>query len=279
MNEIVWAKSHGLPRLNQYTSTLKRQAPSSYIGLLERYLKLVPYMAPQYTPSTLSHPDLHMDNIFVDPETRQITCIIDWQSTVIAPPYFQRSYPQMLAPIEAPSGEDEKEDDPIAVDFLKRLPRLTDNYQTLMEASNPGRWSLMHDPNRHFLANIVPLIPGSWNRDGAFVLRNHLVAVQEEWENVAPRGLACPFSFTKEEIEVHGKELAVCMDLEKILEELEGGGGIIPKGGKITPEEYDRALRASGKVKEWFVGRGETEQQSKFYSRLWPFKTPETLPL
>jgi aminoglycoside phosphotransferase (APT) family kinase protein len=33
---------------------------------------------------TLSHPDLHLDNIFVDPDTKRITHIIDWQSAVIS---------------------------------------------------------------------------------------------------------------------------------------------------------------------------------------------------
>lgn len=38
---------------------------------------------------TLWHPDLHLDNIFVDPESQQITRIIDWQSAAVMPFFYQ----------------------------------------------------------------------------------------------------------------------------------------------------------------------------------------------
>lgn len=50
--------------------------------LLEIYTALAPHLAPTPTSEQLnriSHPDLHLDNIFVDPETYCITSIIDWQ--------------------------------------------------------------------------------------------------------------------------------------------------------------------------------------------------------
>lgn len=46
--------------------------------------------------STISHPDLHLDSIFVDLETNKIISITDWQRVSVSPPLLQRPFPQML---------------------------------------------------------------------------------------------------------------------------------------------------------------------------------------
>lgn len=219
-----------------------------------------------------------MDNIFVDPETQKITSIIDWQTTLISEPYFQRSYPQMLTPIECPPETDDKdvEDatvaDPDMNNFLKRLSRLTTHYQTLAEQKMPQRWALMHDPNRYFLSKVVSSIPGSWTRDNGFGLCHDLIAATMNWEKVAPPGMPCPLHFTDEELKCHNRDLQVVADLARVLEQLEQGS-IIPNGGKVVADDYERALDASHSVKEWFVSRVESERERDFNSKVWPYKT------
>jgi hypothetical protein len=218
-----------------------------------------------------------MDNIFVDPNTKEITCIIDWQSALVSEPYFQRSYPQMLTPIESPAEDDKDEEgatesDPDVDDFLKRLPRLISHYQTLIEQGNPQRWPLMHDPNCYFLTRVVSSISGSWIRDNGFLLCHNLVNATIDWEKVAPPGMPCPFHFTDEELTCHKRDLKVVADLAQILEQLEQGG-IIPNGGKVLADDYERALDASRAVKEWFVTRVESESEQEFNSKVWPYRT------
>ncbi|KAL2368629.1 hypothetical protein RJZ57_006990, partial [Blastomyces gilchristii] len=41
------------------------------------------------SPSVLWHPDLHLNNVFVDPESHEITYIVDWQSAAVVPLFFQ----------------------------------------------------------------------------------------------------------------------------------------------------------------------------------------------
>jgi len=48
-----------------------------------------------YSP-TLWHPDLHLDNVYVDPESKQITRIIDWQSAAVMPLYYHCGIPRMF---------------------------------------------------------------------------------------------------------------------------------------------------------------------------------------
>jgi len=235
-------------------------------------------LAPAPTPTTLSHPDLHLDNIFVHPESKKITSIIDWQTALVSEPYFQQSYPQMLTPVESPSEDDNKDEEDATElnsdmnDFLKRLPRLTTHYQTLTEQRSPQRWALMHDPNHYFLTKVVSSIPGSWKRDSGFGLCHDLVAATIDWEKVAPSGIPCPLHFTDEEIKCHNRDLQVVTDLARVLEQLEQGG-IIPNSGKILADDYERALDASRSVKEWFVSRVESERERDINSKVWPYKT------
>lgn len=83
MNELQWAASHARSRMNFHRSIDSPQTPSGYVDLLEKYIALSPYLAslPE-PPNRISHPDLHLDNIFVDPDTFRITSIIDWQQAI-----------------------------------------------------------------------------------------------------------------------------------------------------------------------------------------------------
>ena len=82
-NEIKYVKTHAHPRMNYHRSSTEPELPDEVLTLLERYLQLSPAMVPPKSPDdthspTLSHPDLHLDNVFVDPESQQITRVIDW---------------------------------------------------------------------------------------------------------------------------------------------------------------------------------------------------------
>lgn len=51
---------------------------------------MAPYLVPGSTDrlkssSVLWHPDLHLENIFVDSVTGEITSVVDWQSACVAP--------------------------------------------------------------------------------------------------------------------------------------------------------------------------------------------------
>jgi hypothetical protein len=71
-NEIHYIKTHGRPRTNYRRSST--ELPEEVLHLSDQYLQLAPAMIPppvindmdQQAP-TLWHPDLHLDNIFVDP--------------------------------------------------------------------------------------------------------------------------------------------------------------------------------------------------------------------
>lgn len=56
------------------------ETPDNYVALLNSYMALALFLAPTSTSEQLnriSHLDLHLDNIFVDPEIYHNTSIID----------------------------------------------------------------------------------------------------------------------------------------------------------------------------------------------------------
>jgi hypothetical protein len=100
------------------------EQPEEMLELLDQYLKLTPAMVSPSTPNdvnafTLWHPDLHLDNLFVDPNTLQVTSVIDWQSTTAASLFYQCGVPKMV-----------RHREPVSLD-LSSFPKLPDNYKDL----------------------------------------------------------------------------------------------------------------------------------------------------
>jgi hypothetical protein len=67
---------------------------------------------------TLWNPDLDLDNIFVDPESQQVTRIIDWQSAAVMPFFYQCGIARMFQVLWT-----------VANDLT--IPELPANYDTL----------------------------------------------------------------------------------------------------------------------------------------------------
>lgn len=93
-NETRFIQAHSRPRMNYARSLTEPESPDEMLDLLDRYLQLAPAMVPPQSSDnihspTLWHPDLHLDNVFVDLESKQITRVIDWQSAAVLPFFYQ----------------------------------------------------------------------------------------------------------------------------------------------------------------------------------------------
>jgi hypothetical protein len=178
LNEIQWAMAYAKPQRNAYRSIETPESPDDYILLLKRYLQLVPHISPSLFRTSLSHPELHLDNIFVDPDTKRITCIIDCQSASVSEPFFQYSVPPMLIPVDpCSSGEQSvavleesnaREDSNGAVDLLS-------HYQNKLK--NPQRWAALNLHNRQLLTDPVSFLCGAWSRNDTFSFRHALIHI------------------------------------------------------------------------------------------------------
>lgn len=156
--------------------------PDEYISLLKRYLKLAPYLVPASNrdTKTISHHDLHLDNIFVDTLTRRITCIIDWQFASVLPIALQRAFPQMLEPDENNKNSEGQQSD----DNNNNNNNNNDNdtlahYNNLLRASNPTRWAILNNSDKYLptKTNPINLVPMCWERENIFRLRHSLISI------------------------------------------------------------------------------------------------------
>lgn len=271
INEIRWAKVYTKPQINPSRSIETLVSPDEYVSLLEWYLQLVPYLAPSPFRTSLSHPDLHLDNIFVDPETKKITYIIDWQSAAVSEPFFQNDIPQMLTPVDsgssytklAPTTEDRERNQDSS-----RTANLLSHYQTLHHNINEKRWAATNFHTRTLCMEPGSLLTGAWSRNDVFSFHHALIHVVARWHELAPATTPCPIQL--EEDELHMDELDILEGLREVLQQLEKGN-MIPLGSMVPRENYEHAMKISNKVKEIFVDIAESESQRVLFSKLWPY--------
>ncbi|KMP00483.1 hypothetical protein CIRG_00625 [Coccidioides immitis RMSCC 2394] len=85
--------------MSYYRSLTETKNPEEALSLLSQYLDAVKFLALTDTESSgnvLSYLDLYFDNVFVNPETHQITRIADWQGVTVALLFFHTDVPTVF---------------------------------------------------------------------------------------------------------------------------------------------------------------------------------------
>lgn len=244
------------------------ETPDDYMSLMNRYLALAPYLIPPLANekrlNTLAHPDLHLDNVFVDPETRQITSIIDWQAVSVSPIFLQRRYPQMLEPLDTPaqsleSNDSDKEDaDMLAI------------YKQLLKEKDPLRWEILSDPYLPIRTKPLTIVPACWDREDLFSFRHSLISVIAHWDKLVEVCTPCPIEFTEKELEKHNAEMELIEGMTTIMQQLQDERQI-PLGGRVRREDYPRARALCDKFKQDFINLAEDNRQRVLHAGVWPY--------
>ncbi|KAH8817179.1 hypothetical protein F5884DRAFT_874085 [Xylogone sp. PMI_703] len=277
INEIRWAKVYARPQINPHRSIETADSPDDYISLLNRYLQVVSYLSPRAFRTSLLHPDLHLDNIFVDPDTRRITCIIDWQSVSVSEPFFQNNIPRMLLPVSHFSPDKRLEttsEGPSAMDNSTKTIDLPNHYKNLSKVKNEQWWAASNLHNCSLLTEPVSLLCSAWSRNDVFSFRHALIHLATRWKEIAPT-TQCPIQFTEHELDLHKQELELVEGLGEVLHQLHNDN-LIPLGGIILRENYAQDLHINKSVKEMFVNMAESEEQRILYSRIWPYQDQDS---
>ena len=216
-NELEWVKSHGQPRMNYFFDVKVPEQPSEALKILDRYLSIVPYIT-RTTKETdslqtciLSHRDLNSSNVFIDPDTNDITAIIDWQGSTIAPLSLQADIPRMIRHFPpVPPGlflperpEDYDALDPEgkqAADATHESILCQKYYEGRTAQSNPLLYSaIMHNDTKEApLIEPLKIVCGSWKNREVWKLRASLINTAENWESVKLGSITCPIDFTED---------------------------------------------------------------------------------
>ena len=264
------------PGTYQSTRGKKLQALECYMQL---YRHLIPSDSTISKPSAW-HPDLHIENIFVDPaQPTEVTCIIDWQSTEVAPLFSQARQPYFL------------DHEGSQVTGLDR-PHLPSNFAELSPEQQKTANRLLLDQSLCIAYNRwkQSQAPDIWKRfeyqeTPAFELLQPAASLLVDGQAIYTariiEHLEADHSF------LHGSGLSLPehviaeakLDAEGALRGMEAMsmirdtiGSLFPERGCVRPEQYDEAKDALRQYEEQIICMfASTQAERAAWAESWPF--------
>ncbi|KAM5499806.1 hypothetical protein McanMca71_006150 [Microsporum canis] len=285
-NEIQYTKEHARPYMNYHRSSTEAQSPDELLELLNRYLRLIPAMIPPegaedtHSP-TLWHPDLHLDNVFVDPESHKITRIIDWQSAAVMPLYYQYTIPRMFEhPGGVPHGWtmalpenydslNQEEKDKFESD--RKSIACQKYYEVETRAQNPRHVAAFQLQNLDVRIEPSRVVVNAWEGEAVYFLRRALHAIVRQWGDLCPGLGPCPVSIDAQELKLHAAEEEISNSVAEILTLFRDAWGV-PPDGMVHPADFERVKAAVAERRDAFFESADNETDKELYKRIWPYQ-------
>ncbi|KAL8970320.1 MAG: hypothetical protein Q9197_003870 [Variospora fuerteventurae] len=268
---------------------------ASKISVLEDYSKIAGYLVPNNVAThspVLWHGDLHMSNIFVDPDDpTKITGLIDWQATNIAPLFFQASHPHFID-FDGPRHQE------------MSVPRLPSNFGQLSPAEQKDAETLKLNQmlykfyevecrlrNRpvydalqfqqtlkyQAIAYAASLLTGGEPR-----FKGKLIALTDAWEKVVGKdGPSCPLRYSDEDRREQEREEELWMmgytNMLCVLGAI--GDAQVGWDGWVERCQYDAVRERVREARKSFLEQvgGNEEERRREWAKCWPFGDEEDL--
>ncbi|KAM5445614.1 hypothetical protein MaudCBS49596_007350 [Microsporum audouinii] len=291
--ELEWTQKFGKPLEKDfpYNTLLPGIIPQErYAGLLQKYLTIAPFLLPEHprdpgNQPTIRHPDLTPSNVFVSPETFEITCIIDWQHTTIIPLLLAAGHPKMFENPDAEPPETLGAPKPpegyeyldpktkYEVDELLRRRYLYYLYRVFNGAYNKRHLSAFYDPVLQPRQHLVEYAGRQWSGN-LITLQGALMRMCEYWKLLPPNGETCPISFTDAELKKHSEDEPMWFDLTALVNHWRGELGGLNEEGWIKSEMYEHAKKKNKALKESFISDADPDEVENVVQG-WPFQDKE----
>ncbi|KAG2418684.1 hypothetical protein HFD88_001785 [Aspergillus terreus] len=286
-NEKNWIQTGATPRINHYRSSHDHERPTDALHLLDQYFAVAPYLIPAQTDeaaasNVLWHPDLHRDNVFVDPLTGQITSIIDWQAACVAPLFYQSDVPRMFrhtGPMRQGWAIPERPDtfDSLSAEGKEKIDADLESetihkyYQAQVCKRAPRHWAVLQQPLIPLIRKPVELVSGAWKHRRLFFLRQSLMWIARSWGEIVPGDVLCPIAFTTEELELHSWEEENMDGVGRMLA-LFRHQGVLPVDGMVELQDYAVASDKNRKFRKVFIESAGDEAEKRLFENLWPYQ-------
>jgi hypothetical protein len=293
--EIEWTKRFGKPMEPDFpfnVMDLGIQAPEEYIKLLESFQALTPHLLPKdpkhsFNQPVFRHPDPTPANIYISPDTGRITCLIDWQHTILQPRLLAASYPSTFA------NPDSSMDpiltfpqlpanlatwpiaDQVAAREVHRRRVLFHTYRVFNQHLNKPHLHALNDPlqfDRQILVDAA-----SWQWCGNLVtLKSRLIRAVTYFEHLPDvAGIACPVSFSPVELDgsadTEDTWIKASMWVEVWRARVPGMG----EEGWVENMGYEEAKRQLEELVEGIWKECEEEVDRGCFLKGWPFRDRE----
>ncbi|KAI9685112.1 MAG: hypothetical protein M1820_010834 [Bogoriella megaspora] len=258
--------------------------PAESIALLETTVKLMQIIGShhnlvRHAKPTLSHTDLHMGNIFVSKnDPSEISAIIDWQCTQIAPLFLQARWPRFLSP---------PKNYPVGV----VRPKLPENYEDLnkyekelaehefKQATAAKAYELRCglDNKGAYWAMEIPIVYrelfnccANTREEGPVPLRSCLIEIHNSWQDLGLPG-SCPYEFREEDIQNNEREFQKYDEWDNV-QKFARKYLATDAEGWISPEvDFPRMQEQNRVLFDFFAQETAGQFTREHVLKLWPF--------
>ncbi|KAI2711423.1 hypothetical protein DTO039G3_8133 [Penicillium roqueforti] len=203
---------------------------------------------------TLRHPDLTPSNVSVYPDTFKVTCVIDWQHTVIIPLLLAAGYPRLFEN-RAPTGlvlpkyldgyDIMSPNDKAQVDELIRRESLFYLYRVFNGGLNKVHLRALQNPLILSRQHLVDFAGRQWSAN-LMTLRGALMRMRDIWPYVPGNddNFECPTGFSEQELKSRPREIQRGVSEE----------------GWVRNDQHDYATKRNQSLKAEFSEDGSADE-------------------
>ncbi|KAK2789050.1 Phosphotransferase enzyme [Onygenales sp. PD_12] len=221
------------------------QLPKAHISLLDMFMRIAPQLMPndpELVASTLWHPNLHGENVFL--ENNHISSIVGWQHAW-AGPLFTEAIPPALVDVkgdtilEYPDNfQSLAEDERIDVEKRMKDSVLRYAYEDFIGKEVPRLHKLFSFEFQAERTYPIKLCGGSWDEDAVCRFRESLMKLQRRWDFLGIDG-AIPYTFSDEELSKQASKAEKFNSHEDFMDML---SVVVSRDGWTSNETYQRAI-------------------------------------
>ena len=295
--EIAYLTEFGRPlhpfqHLRREIYNYQKQSPSDHLDSLDKYLRIARHLIPHdneaLTRSTLRHPDLQPNNVFVS-DKLEITSLIDWQHCAILPLFLQCGIPNSLqnygdtisesleVPELPPSFDGLSEREQCEQAVLLRRRQLHYYYIAMTARLNPVHYNALAHDFSIIRRKLFDHAGEPWEGDNV-TLKADLIYLMENWSSItAPESSArgdskvpCPISFTEDEATECKRLHAAQIEADEQLQACRDVIGIGPEGW-VPLEQYEDTRQRERKLKAAALEAAESNEERARLEEHWIF--------
>ncbi|KAF2827212.1 hypothetical protein CC86DRAFT_439615 [Ophiobolus disseminans] len=290
--EMGWTRLYGTamePDFPHNASGVGVQQPGDFLKFLESYQSLTPHLLPKssahpFNQPTLRHPDLTPGNIFITPETGQISCLIDWQHAIVQPQLLAAGYPRafenpddLLPPklvipklpehLSSLSPEEQT-----ATRELHRQRLFFYTYRVLNGHFNQAHIEALRDPLLLGRQMLVDRAGRQW--EGNFItLKGAVIRMAQFWEHLPDvQGIECPLRFDRFESEAFADIEDTWLKMSFTVEQWRQTVCGMSEEGWVRNEDYEESKQKLADLEEEIrlQCKGD-EEDTRAFQTGWPF--------
>jgi hypothetical protein len=229
---------------------------------------------------TLWHTDLHMGNIYVSDEERtQIVSLIDWQSCVVLPLFYQVRFPEFInigedyelgseIPTLPENIEEMDEDDQAIARFKHKQTIMGKAYEAASGFKNKNVFKSIRLPplfRQRFLR-----CGEAWD-EGVVPLRMCLVAIADVWNEAGFSGDS-PCTFSEDEIQRYQQEFEKYRDHHKIHELAREYLGTNADGWIAPDDDFEEKQQRNKELIQICIAHcSEYGKSAEEMQKIWPY--------